>query len=410
MSFRRSQKADGRRRSGGDLIQSPSPSFNEVDAPSTPCKGSSQPKALVGSPSPLSCPQPRRPFPISPHPNGSPLFEQLSGVPAGTEEAANKELNSIWSGTSWKLPTGSATPGRSPWENRPLSSVSTNAGATPSLDDQNSRLQFSPAPSSAAPTPSLQDFDRYKAVPPSQVRKIFVGGIPQDFTQDDLCELFSQYGMVTKAWLQRHRQADHEFGATAQRSQSHRGFGFVIFQDASMVDDLLGPETSCFLEIKDGRRIEIKRAKSSNDIIGERQVSHPDVSKPVWSCKPSGQQLQSQTQQQPVQSAHFVPCARMNCGGSLPVGGWPMMWTGPVPASRAMLPAWGGATAAADNSQGQTSPQMQAHMPSPPPVPQILTAQVPPFSFPWAGAAQSEEDKQKLVQLLQAAAPANYED
>jgi len=41
---------------------------------------------------------------------------------------------------------------------------------------------------------------------------------------------------------------------------------------------------------------------------------------------------------------------------------------------------------------------------------QMLCNQVPPLSIPWAGAAQSEEDKQKLVQLLQAAAPAYYAD
>eukprot|EP00439_Symbiodinium_sp_Y106_P047548 s2062_g6.t1 len=411
MSSQRNQKADRRRRSGGagEMLQSPLRSYNEADAPTTPCRGSPQQKALVGSPSPETlCPQPRRPFPNA----AAPSLEQLAGMP-GTEEAAcSKELKDLWSSTSWKLSAGAATPGRLPWENRPLSAVSTNAGATPSLDDQ-CRLQFSPAPSSAAPTPS-QDFERYRAIPPSQVRKVFVGGIPQDFTQDDLCELFSQFGAVTKAWLQRHRQNDNDFGhASSQRSPSHRGFGFVIFQDASMVDELLGAETSCFMEIKDGRRIEVKRAKSSNDIIGERQMPHPEASKQAWSLQQtrSDQQHGSQPQpvQRPVQSSQFVPCASLTCG-TVPAGGWsPMVWTGSV-ATGTAVPV--------DNAQSSRNalawPQRTEPAPTArnaPAAPQMICQQVPPFSFPhWAGGAQSEEEKQKLVQLLQAAAPAYYAD
>ncbi|CAE7430910.1 Hnrnpa0 [Symbiodinium natans] len=422
MSNQRNHKADRRRRSGGEMVQTPVHIYNE-DAPATPCKGSPQQKALVGSPSPETlCPQPRRPFPNA---NATaPSLEQLASVP-GTEEAAcNKELKELWSG-SWK---GAATPGRLPWENRPLSSVSTSAGATPGLDDQCSRLQFSPAPSSAAPTPS-QEFDRYnKTVPPSQVRKIFVGGIPQDFTQDDLGELFSQFGAVTKAWLQRHRQSDNEFGqASAQRSQCHRGFGFVIFQDACTVDDLLGPESSCFMEIKDGRRIEVKRAKSSNDIIGERQVQ-PEP-KQAWPFQhPRGDQQQLLSQPQPpqaVQKPHIVPCASLNCG-NVQGGGWPMVWTGSVATSRAVLPPWGGSGSQA-GSQAISTDNAPGRQAGPPSVdslvqpaarttastpPQMMCGQVPPFSFPWAAgpAQQSEEDRQKLVRLLQAAAPEYYAD
>lgn len=190
---------------------------------------------------------------------------------AGTEEA-EKELKELFCGNS-KM--SGAAPGRLVWEceNRPLSSVSTCAGATPSLDEQ-CRMQLSPTPSSAAPTPTLQDAERFKALPPlqAQVRKIFVGGIPQQMTQEDLVVFFSTFGPVSKAWLQRQRS---DGGASANghnQVSNHRGFGFVVFQDPNTVDELLGAEGSCFLELKEGRRIEVKRAKTSTDMTNERQT------------------------------------------------------------------------------------------------------------------------------------------
>ncbi|CAE7237920.1 unnamed protein product [Symbiodinium microadriaticum] len=92
-----------------------------------------------------------------------------------TEEAAfSKELKDLRSSTSWKLSAGAATPEHLPSENRPLSAVSTDAAATPSLDDQ-CRLQFSPASSSASPTPS-QDFEHHRAIPPSEDEERWRGG------------------------------------------------------------------------------------------------------------------------------------------------------------------------------------------------------------------------------------------
>jgi hypothetical protein len=102
---------------------------------------------------------------------------------------------------------------------------------------------------------------------PAQVRKIFVGGIPQSMTQEDFGAVFSQYGRVKRAWLQRHRATDRTAGGgggTAQRN--HRGFGFVIFHDSSAVERLLGGGSSRFITLPDGRRLEVKRAVSSTDM------------------------------------------------------------------------------------------------------------------------------------------------
>eukprot|EP00913_Durusdinium_trenchii_P024973 g23439.t1 len=184
-------------------------STSEVaEPPRTPMRESSSKAHLLGSSSPETlCPQPRRLFPNA-------------FMIAGTEEA-EKEPSSLFCGNS-KM--SGAAPGRLVWEceNRPLSSVST-----------------------CAALPPLQ----------AQVRKIFVGGIPQQMTQEDLVVFFSTFGPVSKAWLQRQRS---DGGASANghnQVSNHRGFGFVVFQDPNTVDELLGAEGSCFLELKEGRQL-----------------------------------------------------------------------------------------------------------------------------------------------------------
>jgi len=102
---------------------------------------------------------------------------------------------------------------------------------------------------------------------PAQVRKIFVGGIPQSMTQEDFGAVFSQYGRVKRAWLQRHRATDRAAGGGGGAAQrNHRGFGFVIFHDGSAVERLLGAGSSRFIPLPDGRRLEVKRAVSSTDM------------------------------------------------------------------------------------------------------------------------------------------------
>jgi len=109
--------------------------------------------------------------------------------------------------------------------------------------------------------------DEGRPMLPAQVRKIFVGGIPQSMTQEDFGAVFSQYGRVKRAWLQRHRATDRAAGGGGGAAQrNHRGFGFVIFHDSSAVERLLGVGASCFITLGDGRRLEVKRAVSSTDM------------------------------------------------------------------------------------------------------------------------------------------------
>ncbi|CAE7233860.1 sqd [Symbiodinium sp. CCMP2592] len=179
-----------------------------------------------------------------------------SSTSTGSSEWQNSsELTDLRSSTSSKLSAGAATSERVPWENKPLSAVSTNAGATPSLDDQ-SRLEFSPASFSAAPTPS-QDFERNKAVPPSQVRKVFVGRIPQDLTRYDLCATTVFVGGLRKttrankvaAHFAKYGQVD-SVDIKRLPDGTSRGFAFVKFTDEESVQKAL--------EAKDNHMIDNK--------------------------------------------------------------------------------------------------------------------------------------------------------
>lgn len=89
-----------------------------------------------------------------------------------------------------------------------------------------------------------------------QTSKVFVGGIPQDMDQFGLQREFSKYATVRKAWLPRPRE-----GQNQSVSGTHRGFGFVIFQDDDAVDLLLGNDNnSKFFVLSDGSKVEVKRA------------------------------------------------------------------------------------------------------------------------------------------------------
>eukprot|EP00411_Alexandrium_monilatum_P052253 CAMPEP_0175438668 /NCGR_PEP_ID=MMETSP0095-20121207/56143_1 /TAXON_ID=311494 /ORGANISM="Alexandrium monilatum, Strain CCMP3105" /LENGTH=103 /DNA_ID=CAMNT_0016738457 /DNA_START=84 /DNA_END=392 /DNA_ORIENTATION=- len=98
----------------------------------------------------------------------------------------------------------------------------------------------------------------------AQDRKVFVGGVPQDLNQDDLYAIFSEYAVVKRAWLQKCRTADDGSGGGPGPAQNHRGFGFVIFHDAHVIDGLLGTGASRFVVLRNGAKLEVKRALSSN--------------------------------------------------------------------------------------------------------------------------------------------------
>mmetsp|Transcript_58696 Transcript_58696/g.139865 ORF Transcript_58696/g.139865 Transcript_58696/m.139865 type:complete len:589 (-) Transcript_58696:184-1950(-) len=169
---------------------------------------------------------------------------------------------------------------------RSISAISTSAGGPTPLPAEDSTEVRSPSPStlvgpqtpvpfqagssredSITPCPSRSD-----TASPAQERKIFVGGVPQDFSQEDLYDTFCVYGGIRKAWLQKCRpgQPTASGAAASSSSHNHRGFGFVVFQDRGAIDELLGSDFSCYLHLtgrfSGERPVEVKRALSNNKI------------------------------------------------------------------------------------------------------------------------------------------------
>jgi len=155
--------------------------------------------------------------------------------------------------------------------NRPLSSISTSAGPTPSPDGRTSP-NFTPVPENKANQ--------------AQHRKVFVGGIPQDMTQEELQRVVSHAAdnaPVKKAWLQKYREQPK---TKSQTSHNHRGFGFVIFHDSSAITRLLGDKEQKYIPLENGGRIEVKRAISSSDMPS-------NVGRPRDTAPPGGRGYQT---------------------------------------------------------------------------------------------------------------------
>lgn len=273
----------------------------------------------VATPDVTHCPRPWRAFPGSPGGAGPPDFRS-----ATDDNACDHEIQAMLGGGGAEahLPNGkssnrlSTEDGSRLTDNRPLSSVSTSAGPTPSPDGRSSPHFASPV---AEPNGD------HLSAGPSQTRKIFVGGIPQDMQQDELFKFFAEYGQVKKAWLQRYRDANAKAKTTAPGT-NHRGFGFVIFQDGAVVERLLGNSPSLYINLKDGRRLEVKRAVSSSDMAATGDTNSSKA-KPA---KGSGRQKNSSTghvkannnaQPCPEPSGEGQQRANGLYGGALP-GSW----------------------------------------------------------------------------------------
>lgn len=95
---------------------------------------------------------------------------------------------------------------------------------------------------------------------PEQIRKLFIGGLSYTTTEESLSNFFSQWGELTDCVVMQ--------DPATKRS---RGFGFVTFQEARMVDECMNNRPHKL----DGREVEAKRAVS-------REESHkPGVHKSV---------------------------------------------------------------------------------------------------------------------------------
>ena len=113
---------------------------------------------------------------------------------------------------------------------------------------------------SSVPSASSNDDDE---------RKIFVGGLSWGTTEDDLKEYFSRYGGILDCVL--------KVDASTGRS---RGFGFVLFEDAATVDEVLAQT-----HILQGRTITPRKARKGREPILKVFVGGVDPAVPersIW--------------------------------------------------------------------------------------------------------------------------------
>ncbi|CAK8682731.1 uncharacterized protein LOC143470186 isoform X2 [Clavelina lepadiformis] len=97
---------------------------------------------------------------------------------------------------------------------------------------------------------------------PEQQRKLFIGGLNFDTTDDSLREYFNQFGEVTDCIVMKD-----------PKSKKSRGFGFVTFRRIMMVDKVMDERPHKL----DGRTVTPKRAVSRED--SEKPGAHATVKK-----------------------------------------------------------------------------------------------------------------------------------
>jgi RNA recognition motif-containing protein len=87
--------------------------------------------------------------------------------------------------------------------------------------------------------------------------KIFVGGLPISCDDNKLREYFSKYGVIVDAVVMIDRDL-----------QRHRGFGYVLFQDASAVDAAVAEHDQHQI---DGKWVDVKRCVVQENTAGGQQ-------------------------------------------------------------------------------------------------------------------------------------------
>lgn len=75
---------------------------------------------------------------------------------------------------------------------------------------------------------ALTKHDSNVKVNDEKSRKVFIGGLPHDITQDQLKEYFGKYGYIKTCRI----ICKHD-------SRVSRGFGFVIYADQNAVDQVI---------------------------------------------------------------------------------------------------------------------------------------------------------------------------
>jgi len=118
-------------------------------------------------------------------------------------------------------------------------------------------------------------FESFKSSPTVGDRKIFVGGLGQDITEEDLHEFFSKFGEIKKIHL-----------ITDRDTNRSRGFCFILFSNEISANLALTSKTIC---IK-GKQVDIKKAVSNSVKSGTGamvcpQLASPNVATSIYALK-----------------------------------------------------------------------------------------------------------------------------
>lgn len=105
----------------------------------------------------------------------------------------------------------------------------------------------------------IQQQKKNAAMEHTQTHKIFIGGIAQNCSEDEVKTYFARYGVVTEVVF-----------VINKEDNRHKGFGFVTFEDESSVDQAVDAH---FHDIG-GKRVEAKRATPREKMNPNRQQGH----------------------------------------------------------------------------------------------------------------------------------------
>lgn len=248
--------------------------------------------------------------------------------------------------------------------------------------------------------------------------------------QHDLSSLFVAVAGVKKAWLQCD-STKSDSGALRR----HRGFGFVVFHDGKAVDKMLGGHVSRFLTLSDGRKLEIKRSVSSQEMTRGPPWAADAPSEQAQENRAPGRlglALQSSSSAPPTH-----PCVSpwLSHAPSLHHASLPMELQQPSPPSQLQKPSppvmvyqgsWSSGSLLVPPS-ARTAPMAAMCLVVQPTQPQRQAAgtpcvqldglplsmrqpSTPPFMLPTQACQMSESYKKELEQELLRAMPDHYTD
>lgn len=152
------------------------------------------------------------------------------------------------------------------------------------------------------------------------VKKIFVGALKKDVTNEDLSNYFCKYGNVTDAQV-----------VIAKDTNTSRGFAFVSFDDTDCVDKVILARPHCIRDSK----ADVRKALSREEMNKLRPKSYPRPDFNSWNETANAypQQSWDQGYNQPYGQQQQYPYNGGGCGyggyeSNQTSGNWPNMADG----------------------------------------------------------------------------------